>query len=228
MSIKVYWSCLEDEWLRASGPENVYSNFLKNNQFETTGVHRCPAFVNSLKNTYALRSLYNYDFKISENSVGSTYYDQDFFNEHVNVRSLQERTFSFNQYYTFFTEEDSLTMTGNLQPYLENNNITDRCTVFPGAYDIGKWFRNIEFSFYLKPQYDTFVINEGEIYTYLKFHTEEKIEFIQYRHSTALVSHLREIMASRNHTAKSRNLFSYYNMFKTKKMILKEIKKNIL
>jgi hypothetical protein len=172
--------------------------------------------------------LYTYNFRVDEKSIGSSLYDQTFFNEHVNVRSLEERTFSFNQFFTFFTEENSLNVTGNLQPYLENNSINERCMVFPGSYDIGKWFRNIEFSFHLKPQYSDFLINEGEVYTYLKFHTDEKIEFIQYRHSPILVSHLKEIIAAKNHTAKSRNLFAYYDMFKTKKMILKEIKKNIL
>jgi len=228
MTIKVYWACLEDEWLRATTPEPVYSSFLKNNKYENTGIHRCPAFVNSLKNTYGIRSLYNYDFTVTENSVGSSMYDQSFFDEHVSIRSLPERTFSFNQFYTFFTDADSLMMTGNLQPYLETNNINERCTVFPGAYDIGKWFRNIEFSFHLKPQFANFKIDEGEIYTYLKFHTDEKIEFIQYRHSPVLVSHLREIIASRKHSTKSRNLLAYYQMFKTKKMILTEIKKNII
>lgn len=228
MSIKVYWACLEDEWLRASAPESVFSNFVKNNFFENTGVHQCPAFVNSLKNTFALRSIYNYNFTVKDNSITSSFYDQNFFDEHVLIRSLSEKTFSFNQFYTFFTDEDSLLTTGNLQPYLEKNHVNERCMVFPGTYDIGKWFRNIEFSFHLKPQYNHFTINEGDIYTYLKFHTEEKIDFVQYRHSTALVSYLRENIASKEYTTKSRNLFSYYKMLKTKKMILKEIRKNIL
>ena len=229
MSINVYWSCLEDQWLRANPPVPVYKDFLNKSQYPETGIQKCPAFTAELKNVYGIKSLYEYNFSIEDNNLKSNMYDQPFFDRHVLIRSLKERTFSFLQYYTFFTESDSLLMSANIQPYLENNNpINDRCICFPGVFDIGKWYRNLDFAFYLKEQYDQFIINEDQIFCYIKFHTGEKINFIQHRHSPKLVSLLSEVIASKTFTSSSRNLITYYKMFKTKKMIINEIKKNIL
>jgi hypothetical protein len=229
MSINVYWSCLENEWLRAQPPVPVYENFLKKNEFKETNIVKCPSFTLDTKNLYGIKSLYTYNFILGENTVSSGLYDQPFFDRHVMIRSLQERVFSFLQYYTFFTDSDSLLMSANIQPYLETNNpINDRCMCFSGAFDIGKWYRNIEFSFHLKDQFNEFLINENEIYCYIKFHTNEKINFIQHRHSPALASHLSSVIAAKNYKLSTRNLFSYYKMFNTKKMIIKEIKNNII
>lgn len=228
MSINVYWSCIEDEWLRAVNPIPVYNSVIDQGHFSDANVHRCPAFSNSLKNTFCLKSIYDYTFEVKDNSIWSKDYDQNFYDRHVLVRSMKDRVFSFQQYFTFFTEEDSLLMTGNLQPFLELNDINDRCLVIPGTFDIGKWFRNIEFSFHLKSNFSEFKITEGETYSYVKFHTEEKVNLIQYRHSEKLASILREQMYVRNNTPRLRNLVAYYKMFKTKKIILEEIKKNIV
>lgn len=228
MSINVYWSCIEDEWLRAVPPVPVYNNIIDQGLFADTGVYRCPAFTNSLKNTFCLQSIYDYTFEVSEDAIRSDDYDQNFFDRHVLVRSMKDRVFSFQQYFTFFTDEDSLSMTGNLQPFLELNDINNRCLVVPGTFDIGKWFRNVEFSFHLKSTFSQFKITEGETYSYVKFHTDKKVNLIQYRHSEKLASILKAQMYVRNNTARLRNLVAFYKMFKTKKIILEEIKKNIV
>jgi hypothetical protein len=146
--------------------------------------------------------------------------------KHLIVRSMEKRLFSFQSKYVYFTDAPSLNVTLYEYPYLENNNITTRCIPITGQFDIGKWFRNTEFAFYLKPEFDTFKIERGEIYSYMRFHTDKKINFIQFRHTKKLEEFQKEGFAlTKLNLGKLEN---YYSMFKNKKKILEEIKKNLI
>lgn len=228
MAIKVYWACLEQEWLRAKKPEPVYESFVKSKKFYQTNIQYCPAFRQSLENVFQLRSIYDYNFSIVNESAFSDLYDQTFFNEHVLIRSMDEKCFSFQQYYVFITDDDSLHMTANMYPLLENNAITDNCIIFPGTYDIGRWYRNLEFGFALKNNCQKFEIRENDVYAYLKFHTDKKIDLIQYRHNEKLAELMKDCIWSREFKLKFKKLDEFYFMFKTKKMILNEIKRNVI
>jgi hypothetical protein len=228
MSINVYWASLNEEWMRATKPQPVLSNFLKNNDnLLETKISMCPSFKDYLKNTYSLRSIYDYNFKIENASVVSNKYNQSFFDKNVNIRSVSEKTFSFNLWNIFFTEESSLKIT-QLPPFLEDNNVTRNCICFPGTYDIGKWFRNLDFAFKLKEGHDSFLIENNEIYSYIQFHTKENINFIQYRHTDKIASYLADTMNSRSYKKYATSLSEYYDIFKVKSKIIKEIKLNIL
>jgi hypothetical protein len=177
---------------------------------------------------FALRSIYSYKFGIRNGQLGTDDFDQTFFERHVNVKSLEKKLFSFQQSFIFFTDEESLPVTMSLPPYFEDNNITDRCIVLPGELDIGKWFRNTDLAFYLKNDCDEFHIDEGEIYCYMKFHTDKKINFIQYRQTDKLNNLLLDVLRSKHNKKKIFSIEKFYSMFSSKKMILKEIKENIL
>jgi hypothetical protein len=233
MSINVYWASLEKEWLRAEEPEPIYKGFIKDINFKDggTALQYCPAVKDYMKNTFSLKSIYDYNFKImdNENNVMSNLYDQRFLNEHVTVRSKVEKVFSFTQEIVFFTEEKSLNMSAGILPFLEDNNITKRCRVIPGTVDIGRWFRIIDFAFYLKKDYDSFEIEEGEIFQYLKFDTKDKIIFKQFRANEKLKSYTNDTSnVGRNRLHKSRILETYYSKFNYKKEIIKEIKENLI
>jgi hypothetical protein len=222
----VYWACLEKEWMRAPEPTPVLSKFLTNTEDSPTKT--CPAIKKSLNNIFELKSIYDYSFTITEDSIVSRDFDQAFYERFIKVRSFEERLFSFVYRIIFFTEEDSLQITGNLMPYMENNHITERCILVPGEYDIGKWFRPVEFAFFLKPQFDTFTINSGEVYQYVQFHTENKINLKQFKLSPELAKYLTDVDASRDYRRATSNLKYFYDTFKLKKQIVKEIKENLI
>jgi hypothetical protein len=230
--INVYWSCIENEWLRAQEPVPVASLFYQDRKYDKShpdvNMHHCPSFNGHLNNMFALRSIYSYKFGFRDSGLGSDDYDQSFFERHVNIKSIEKRLFSFNQSFIFFTDVPSLPVTLSLPPYLENNNITTRCTILPGELDIGKWFRNTDMAFYLKTPYNEFLIEEGEVFAYMKFHTDEKINFIQYRQTDKLNSMLLDTIRSKNNKKKVFSIDKFYSFFSTKKIILKEIKENIL
>jgi hypothetical protein len=232
MAINVYWSCIEKEWMRASEPEPIQSLFYRGPLFdkEDPGLDMvfCPAFNEQMKNVFALKSIYSYEFNVDPQGVSSKDYDQSFFDRHVVIKSQEKRLFSFSQAYTFFTDSPSLKVTLSEHPYLENNEISKRCIVLPGVMDIGKWYRNTDTMFYLKPEFDVFKISEGDIYGYIRFHTDEPINFIQYRQTEDLNRHLLDSIAAKEHKKRPYPMQKYYDMFKTKPQILKEITQNLL
>jgi hypothetical protein len=231
MSITVYWACSEEEWMRAKEPEPIYKKFAKNVEDKNTTIELCPSIKEYMKNTFSLKSIYEYSFEIidNENSVSSSLYDQDFFNNHVVVRSKKEKLFSFSQSFIFFTEEKSLKMSAGVLPFLEDNQITNRCITIPGIFDIGKWFRLTDFAFYLKNDYNRFEIKEEDVFQYIKFHTEEKIIFKQFHVNEKIMKYAKEVVKAKNYRInKSRQLQSYYSMFNHKKEIIKEIKNNLI
>jgi hypothetical protein len=230
MSITVYWACLEDQWMLAKEPESVASVFYKKGMYDKnnpgTCLNYCPVFNSNLQNLFTLRSLYEYEFTAGEDSVSTPYYDETFYRNHVDVRDFKLKFFSFKNRYIFFAEE-SLDVTFYEFPSLEDNNITQRCMPIPGKFNIGKWFRNTEFAFYLRKGYDTFKIDRDEIYSYIRFHTDEKIVFKQFRWSDKMKEYNNDGFKLNFH-GYVKSIENYYKAFKNKKLILKEIKDNLL
>ena len=95
-------------------------------------------------------------------------------------------------------------------------------------FDIGKWFRNTEFAFYLKKDYNEFKIEQDEVFTYLRFHTDEKINFKQFRPTQRISELIADGFACNQIWQPLRKLENYYKIFKNKRLALKEIKENLL
>ena len=234
--MNVYWACMDKSWLRAEKPENVLKLYFQSDRYEANNsdlnLQYCPGFKDSLKNVYAVRSIFDYSFSVEDNNISSPMHDQQFFQDHVLVRSMDKRVFSFMTNYLFFTDEKSLEMTAYEYPFFEENNITKSCIPIQGKFDIGKWFRPTEYSFYLKENVNEFKVENKEIMFYLRFHTNEKINFKQFRVNDKIRSFVNENVNSafylNNRVSKEGGIESFYKLMKTKKMILKEIKDNLL
>ena len=120
-------------------------------------------------------------------------------------------------------------MSANIPPFLEDNEINKRCLCVPGTFDIGKWFRTTEFAFYFKENENEFKIKEGDKFMYIKFHTDKKINFKQFRSSEKIEQYSKDILnAKKYRIPKLRDLNEYYSMMKNKKNILEEIKNNLI
>lgn len=233
MTINIYWACNEYEWMRASQPTAVskkyYNNFKPNDNSELASINRCPAFNDYLTNLYELRSIYDYEFYLEDGAVKSNMYSEQFFNNHVVIRDIHQKWFSFSQQYIFFTDHPSLLMTTYEFPNFENNNITKNCHTIPGQFDIGKWFRNTEFPFFLKQESDRFKIEENEVYSYIRFHTKETINFIQFLVTDKINGFLNDARnLNINQKRKIIPMSNIYNKFNHKELVLKEIKNNII
>jgi hypothetical protein len=232
MSVAVYWSLLSDEWMRATPPSPVRKSLYEKKLHEESELmmfHKCPFLHEHLSETYALHSPYEYSFKIENGLVSSDLYNQDFFNDRVSIRSIEKKCFSFNMPYVFFTEEKSLELSIPSFPYLENNNISQRCSPFVGTIDIGKYFRPIDFAFFLKDPYNEFIIEKDEIFGYASFKTKEKIVLKQFYPTEKIKAYFKDVKnVNKNKTFFYQGTESFYEKFRLKKIILKEIKENLL
>ena len=120
-------------------------------------------------------------------------------------------------------------MSLGIPPFLMDNFISNNTICIPGKFDIGKWFRSIDIAFYLKDGHNNFKIKENEPLNYIKFDTDKKIIFKQFMMDTNVEKYLIPVLKSKsNRKSKPRSLYEYYNMFKNKKKIIKEIKNNLI
>ena len=228
MSITVYWSCFDEEWLRAKEPRSVIKDFIGEKKSTNIGLNFCPAFKDYLNNVYKLQSIYDYEFIINDGLIISDMYDQVFFNNHILTRSIEDKSFSFGNKWIFFTEKDSLVLSLSA-PILEDSDIAKDCIFIPGKLDIGKWFRQIDIAFYLRKDINSFKVKENDTLNYLTFNTNEKIIFKQFMMNDSIMKYLLSVDNSKNNRKrKSRNIEDYYSMLKNKKRIIKEIKNSLI
>jgi hypothetical protein len=114
-------------------------------------------------------------------------------------------------------------------PTFEDNEITKRCKIIPGSFDIGKWFRPLEFAFYLKDEFDEFKVNYDDVMYYIKFNTNEKIVFKQFIPNEQLNFYMNGCMnTTRYIEGEYKTLNNFYKKFTYKKKVLKEIKRNLI
>jgi hypothetical protein len=228
MTITVYWSSFEESWMKAKEPKNIYKDFIKKTHLDPgeADISKCPSVKEAMKNVYGLRSMFDYSFSLEKDSFYSNMFDQNFLNTHVVRRS--EKLFSFVHTYIFFTEEKSLKMTGQMFPFLEDNFASNSCLIFPGSFDIGKWFRNTEFAFFLKDGVDHFSIKEDDIYMYIKFHTDEKIVFKKFIPTEKIKFMSTSTNCLNRFSFYPKKLDDYYKNLTFKNKILKEIKENLV
>ena len=219
---------IEDEWIRSKEPISIQKRFFELHANKNTQLKYCPAVKNALKNLYGLQSIYDYSFVIENGKIYYKNYDSEFFQKHVYIRDIDHKFFSFTQNYIFFSEE-SVELTTYLHPFLEENEVAEKTYSVIGKYNIGKWFRVIEFPFYLKKKYNEFSIKNDDIYTYIQFNTDKNINFKKFYPTEKIKNFSNStFLASNGIKLGSRLLEDYYKYFKFKKNILKEIKQNII
>ena len=204
------------------------------------GYHRCPAFADELTNLYGIKSVYDYDIEVKDDQVNPRFdkrneiSDIDFFHKHVMIRSIKHRLFSFSQGIVFFTDMDtpSLIMS-QLSPYMEDNTIAKNAIVVPGQFDIGKYFRTLDFAWHFRDNCERIKFDRDIITFYLRFHTKEKIKFRRFMWTKEL-GDLNGMMGSVKQRKEpellSKALQFYYNIFdkhNLKKKMLKIIEDNL-
>lgn len=232
----VYWSIDHGEMRGALGvqtPELV----LKNKPVSEAGYNVCPAFRDYFYNVYAWKSLYTHSLEKSvdgQEYTSDIYPDQEFFDNNINIRSVNDQVISLRQMTSFVTDSPSLKLSQE-HPYFEDNKFTSSCYVIPGTMDIGKYYRRLDFPFHIKKGHNRFAFDEGDIIYYLRFHTPEKINLKQYlmndklREYHAMVEELK--FSSVSSPSSPRPLSFFYDIAKKynlKSKIMKEIKENLV
>lgn len=226
----IYWASMNDSvpFLFFEEPCSLFKEITKTK----TTYKSCPSIKSYTEKTFMLTFPIDYNLKIDvENEyVYTDYYDQEFFENFVNIRSLEERLFSFQCQFLFVSESSlKIDLTG---AYYSDNSFTRNTTFIPGEFDIGNWVRPVECAFHLRKKVENLEIKRGDPFAYIKFNTDEPINLIKFR----ITRDMMDMLGSNIHQAKKYNnkhfkLTEWYKLFnqsKSKNAILKEIKENIL
>jgi len=232
-NINIYWSINHHANLpgiRVEEPDSLELTYFEDKNFREYNYKACPAVSKFMNNTFVLRSAFDYSFFVNGDDVKSDIYDQAFFDRHVQIRSLKSKLFSLKPYIIFFTDEKDLEISIS-QPFLDQNAFTDRAVVIPGQFNIGKYFRMLDFAFHLKDNISDFKIKEKDAIYYMKAHTDRKINFKRFMWTPKCQDYLEFVWNAKENKLKHSSLatfYKYFNKYNYKKLILKEIKENLV
>jgi hypothetical protein len=223
------WNILYDDF--ESLYQNKVSDINKNNK---KSMFACPSFTNLSKNTLLainpLKSHYGFSNLDMDRVTINNKIDGGLLGEILHDRSANNRiVLQYALKYVFFTEEDSLKVTIT-SPYFNKSNHLKYGGLVPGEFDIGKWFRSLNFAYELWDGVDEFVIEKEEVAGYIQFHTDRKVVLKRFKINPELLSILYTTGTSSSWMPRV-GLPERYDKFKksrTKDIVLREIKNNLI
>lgn len=135
-----------------------------------------------------------------------------------------------NYPFIFFSEE-SLFMRST-SPWFHSAPHTSLGGIVPGLYDIGRWFRPLNFEYNLWHKNNKFELGEGEPMAYLEFSASKPVVFKRFELTQTLINLATDSIHTRTKQTRGLNgLWNRYKMFDesyAKKIITKEIKAHLL
>jgi hypothetical protein len=236
--IVIYWgpSILEEN-LYYPNPKNLFLNLTKekNTDRGEKSFFVCPSFQDKTKNIFSFsfpsNASYEWDFSDGKEIFRPTNNQNPFINfqiaRHPSINNSPQ--IQFNLVYSFFCEEPlNATFTA---PYFSEPNYTKHASVAPGTMDIGQWFRPypIEMTFWKEKGRIDF--KDGESLFYVEFLTDRPIILKRYRTTQRLVIYSQTCVSSPSNLSARVPLFERYKRFnesEMNKLVLKEIKENLL
>lgn len=240
----VYWSVFASslDWPKKrivqNSPELLFRNKLgfdatlnnaEHDYYEQT-ISRCPAHQQSKNNVYYINSPLDFYYELDE--FGTISHDQPYYFYINSVRKAQydnRFTVNLSLQYIFFSEENVTLEI--LPPYLHKTELQNHGVISTGEFNISRWFRPINFEFLLWENEKNLRIKENEPMVYLKFHSDSKIILKEFKCTDTIFSQA-HACAQHHHIYKPKQtLESRYKKFdqsNLKKVILKEIKNNII
>jgi len=258
MAVTIYYgvnTTFSRQGIRAEPPQEIVMNIgrkiikdrvTKNNstkypQLGEVNYDKCQAVTDELRNVYGIKSFYDYQLifepphhSVQEPRVLSSDYDEEFFKQHINIKSLNGNLFSFSQDWVFFTDEPSLEVT-MLPPFMEDNSVANNTIMIPGTYDMGRYFKPLDYAFHVKDHAIGKPIqwSRKDIFSYFKFDTKEQLNFRRFYWTEDLEELNSVMMGAKNnkyYETKSMSLEHYYNLFdkfNLKEKMLKIIQENL-
>ena len=220
-------------------PENVYTNLL--DKYEqpriTKNFMHCPAFRDAVKNSYVIFSQTDIDLSIQTNenneiqNFGFTHPEKIAIGGKLSHMPSLKNQFLIetDMAVTFFSEQSlDISITS---PFFHETPYLSSAAVVPGKFNIGKWFRPINFEFNLWENVKRLKIDSGEPILYFNFYTDSKIVFKRFQFNERLFYLSSQLVRYRQNPDKPMSLMTRYKKFEQsmiKNVILKEIKNNLL
>jgi hypothetical protein len=238
--IVIYWSpdyskdTSNENWnILYSEPVQLYKELNDKREISTpakSNILSCPASSTRFKNIYIFKNTLttHYLFKNGEPVPQSKNY--------INMSIVRPPSIKNNlmvalrMNWVFFTEEDSLTMHLN-PPYFNKYLYSDYGVLCSGGFDIGKWFRPIALEFNLWDNVKEFKILDEEPLFYVEFISDRPVILKRFYMSDELRSFSNSGALAVKTMGEWLPLKKRYEQFKrtkSKEIILKEIKNNLI
>jgi len=219
------------EYMLSQKPDLVISDLKKTTEGVVWDRYRqCPAGMDFFKNLFLVRSVgnvkINHFTNPNEGARIVTDRDTEFFDRTFYIQEYEEnnQVVQFTWYWTFFAEKD---IEMSVMPaFMHKNSFTQNTINLPGKLNIHKWFRATQPGFVLKS--DEVNIKANDPMFYLKFHTDEKINFKEFVWTEKLANYADECINVK-YTSEKLGMNKLYNLFTRKnfhKKVLTELKKN--
>jgi len=209
--------------------KNIYPKILS----KEANFIACPAYYQEASKIFNLLAPFRYSLEFKEGHVITKNYDQNTFDKYVTASNADIKFIQLKYDYVFFTEKPCL-MTASA-PYFSSSELSIRANYIPGSFDISKWFRNLNIPIILKPAFDSLSIEEGDEILSVKFdfQNNQKIILKKFYISPTLEHVYETNMKSRMFFNKNldsylSNIYEKFTMSKTRNLVLKEIKSNLL
>jgi|688.fasta_scaffold00121_104 hypothetical protein len=244
--INVYWAPAigysangHNEWeMLYPEPTNLYLSLLENKSNNIGGKGKsktffsCPAVKNQFKNTFVFKNVvqseYRFDFSKTPAEIeplSKSYID---FNVRSDFGLNVGPSITFELSYGFFADQPLQAFF--YQPIFHKSQYTQYGTIFPGNFDIGRWFRSYNVEVQMWNQSGFFKFEEDEPLFYVHFNTDKKIKLHRFKHSRALDKYMNHCVNSPSFMGENLPLVTRYKKFMESRFnetILTEIKKNL-
>lgn len=232
---KVYWSKynifnnLSNQMMEYS-PSPVISSYAKNNPKPISNDVNwlgCPSTQKFLKNTFSFKNPLELNMQINKNKT--VYWPDTNIEDFISIRDYSDKSVILDYLLpvTLFSSHDiAASITA---PYLSKQS-PHSAHIVPGEFNISKWFRPILPSYMIYDLDLSFSINKGEDLFYIKFNTDEKIDFVEFYFNETLKEIVSDSMNLKRFK-KNSGLDYLYNIFKSEKInkiVLKEIEKCVI
>lgn len=224
-------------------PQSVYRDLLakKSDQKITKNFFQCPATRDALQNVYMIKCPFSTTSEVLLKETGEVERVEQNWSQHspdllsqcrVELSHAPSKTNELllvvEYTYVFYCEEPlHMRMTA---PWFHEAPHMRYGAAVPGAFDIGRWIRPVNFEMNLWPGETKMNFEEGEPMGYLEFGTDKKINFQRFETTPKFKSLVSDSIVIRN-KAFTPSLLKRYKIFDRspiKKILLKEIKDNLL
>jgi hypothetical protein len=152
---------------------------------------KCPAHTDFLRNTWVFCAPFDLTLEIEVDpdsdmvKVHCENISQEIFESIIDTRFLHKTEQAKNPYplvgidwlYVFACEEPLMMQV--FPAFMHKNEFTDKTTVIPGEYDVGRWTRPVETVFEIRSNRERIVITKGDAISYVKFSSDDQIKMIK-------------------------------------------------
>lgn len=243
-TVNVYWapsidySGTSQEWeMLYPDPENLYNSLIKLKNKNVSGrqatFFQCPAARRQFQNTFVFKNVldaeYKYDFTENKQEILPTSSTYISYNLRKDFGLTVGPSVTFDLSYSFFADQPLEAFFS--QPTFSISEYTKYGSLFPGNFDIGRWFRPYNMEVQLWNNKGVIKFKEDDPLFYVYFNTDKKINLQRYKHTPKLQKYIEHCTQAPATMGANLPLISRYKRFTESRFnetILKEIKKNLL